>query len=66
MRIVDLDDIVTSAHESLSQAAASPSNFLASCGDLTPEELCRYIADLADLAHMASYLAGMAANSLAE
>lgn len=66
MRIVDLDDAVNHCTESLLQAAASPSNFLASCNDLAPEELCRYIADLTALACEASNLASLAADSLAD
>lgn len=66
MRIVDLDDAVTTCIETLRVAAASPSNFLASCGDLAPEELCHYITDLTALAAIASQLASLAADSLAD
>lgn len=65
-RIVDLDDAVNAASETLSQVALHPVSFVESCGDLLPEEVCRYAADLMQLARLASTLAELAVDSLAE
>ncbi len=66
MRIVDLTDSVSEAVELLQTAAIARANYIESCGDLLPEELCLHISKLAQLSRLASTLAELAADTLAE
>lgn len=66
MRIVDLTSGVEEAIELLQSAAIAQHNYTLSCGDLLPEELCNHISRLAQLSRLASTLAELAADTLAE
>ena len=66
MRVVDLTDTVAECSETLLQAAIAQSNYRDSCGDLLPEELCQHISKLCELARLASTLAELASDTLAE
>lgn len=66
MRVVDLTGDVETAIEQLQLAASMPGNYMASCGDLAPEELCVHISKLAQLARLASTLSELALDTLTE
>lgn len=66
MRIIDLTDSLEETVELLQQAAIAAPNYMLSCGDLLPEELCAHISRLAQIARLASTLAELAADTLAQ
>lgn len=66
MRIVDLSEAVVESAETLQAAAIMPGNYMASCGDLAPEELCEHIAQLARLARLANTLMELGLSTLTE
>lgn len=66
MRVVDLTDTLSEMVEVLQSAAIARGNYVQSCGDLLPEELCQHISRLAQVSRLASTLAELAADTLAE
>lgn len=66
MRPVDLTDSLTDTIELLTQTAIARGAYIEACGDLLPEELCAHITHLCQLSRLASTLAELAADTLAE
>lgn len=66
MRIVDLTESLEESVELLQSAAIARGNYVQSCSDLLPEELCAHISRLCQLSRLASTLAELAADTLAE
>lgn len=66
MRIVDLTDGIADATELLQSAATLPVRYMESCSDLAPEEVCRHISGLMQLARLAATLAELATDTLVE
>lgn len=65
-RLADLTETVVETIETLRSAATMPSHYIESCGDLAPEELCTQASRLMELARLASTLAELAIDTLAE
>ncbi len=66
MRIFDLTQTVAEATEVLQTAAAARSAYQQSCRLITPEEVCAHMSALNRLSRLASTLAELAADELAE
>ncbi len=66
MRVADLIQTIEETTEVLQSAAIARSAYVESCGDLLPEELVAHIGKLCTLTRLASTLAELAADTLAE